>query len=88
MVEREITVVNTLGIHARPASLIVETANKFKSTTSLEKDGICADAKSIINVMMLAAAFKSKVLIRATGEDEEEAADAIAQLFTDKFHEE
>ncbi|MBD3344328.1 MAG: HPr family phosphocarrier protein [Chitinivibrionales bacterium] len=88
MIERDIPVINSLGIHARPASMIVETANKFKSAVTLEKDGISADAKSIINVMMLAAAFKSTVKVRASGEDEEEAVEAIARLFEEKFHEE
>ncbi|MBD3321089.1 MAG: HPr family phosphocarrier protein [Chitinivibrionales bacterium] len=88
MQERDIPVVNSLGIHARPASLIVETANRFSSSITLEKDGISADAKSIINVMMLAAAYNSTVKIKASGADEEEAVEAIARLFAEKFHEE
>jgi phosphocarrier protein len=88
MIERRITVINTLGIHARPASLIVQTAMKFKSNIVLIKDGASADAKSIMSVMMLAAAFNSQVIIHATGEDESEAINAIAGLFEKKFNEE
>jgi phosphocarrier protein len=88
MAEKLITVINTLGIHARPASMIVQTAMKFKSNITLSKGGVSADAKSIMSVMMLAAAYKSQVLIRATGEDENEAIEAIASLFEKKFNEE
>jgi len=88
MKERQITVVNTLGIHARPASLIVQTAIKFKSKILLIKDGASADAKSIMSVMMLAAAYNSTVTVRASGDDEEDAIKAIAALFENKFNEE
>lgn len=88
MAERLISVINTLGIHARPASMIVQTAMKFKSSITLSKSGVSADAKSIMSVMMLAAAYKSQVLIQATGEDENEAIEAIASLFEKKFNEE
>ncbi|HEX3020002.1 MAG TPA: HPr family phosphocarrier protein [Chitinispirillaceae bacterium] len=88
MAERLISVINTLGIHARPASMIVQTAMKFKSSITLTKSGVSADAKSIMSVMMLAAAYKSQVVIKATGEDENEAIEAIASLFEKKFNEE
>jgi phosphocarrier protein len=88
MVELEIKVINTLGVHARPSSKIVQTANRYKSKISLCKDGTAADAKSILHVMMLGANYDSLVTIRASGEDEKEAADAIAALFEQKFNEE
>jgi phosphocarrier protein HPr len=88
MIERQIKVINTLGIHARPASMIVQTAIKFKANIWLIKDGANADAKSIMSVMMLAAAVNSTVTIRATGNDEEDAVSAIASLFEQKFKEE
>jgi phosphocarrier protein HPr len=88
MIERQIKVINTLGIHARPASMIVQTAVKFKANIWLIKDGANADAKSIMSVMMLAAAVNSIVTIRATGNDEEDAVTAIASLFEQKFKEE
>jgi phosphocarrier protein len=88
MTEKEIRVINSLGIHARPASMIVQTAARFGCDIALEKDGVSADAKSIMNVMMLAAGHGSTVIIRATGEDEQEAVTAIASLFENKFNEE
>jgi len=88
MMEKTVKVINSLGIHARPASLIVQTAIKFKSSIQLVKDGASADAKSIMSVMMLAAAQDSNVIIRANGEDEAEAVEAIIKLFQLKFNEE
>jgi phosphocarrier protein HPr len=88
MLEREIRVTNTLGVHARPASKIVQTANQYKAKISLIKDRATADAKSILHVMMLGANFDTSVLIRASGDDEKAAVDAIAALFEQKFNEE
>ncbi len=88
MIEKELAVVNALGIHARPASLIVQTASKYKSAITLVKDGIPADAKSIMSVMMLAAASQSTVLLKANGPDEKEAIAAIEEVFAKKFNEE
>jgi phosphocarrier protein HPr len=88
MIEKAIKVINSLGIHARPASMIVQTAVKFKSSILLIKDGASADAKSIMSVMMLAVACNSTVAVRASGPDEAEAANAIAALFANKFNEE
>jgi len=65
MVQQEILVSNVLGIHARPAALIVQLSTKFASEVWLEKDNVKADAKSIMSVMMLAAAYQSKILICA-----------------------
>ncbi|NLD93524.1 MAG: HPr family phosphocarrier protein [Fibrobacter sp.] len=88
MFEQTITVINKLGIHARPSSLIVQTAMKFNSGITLIKDGASADAKSIMSVMMLAAEMGSKVQIKASGPDEKDAVAAIALLFEKKFNEE
>jgi phosphocarrier protein HPr len=88
MVEREIRVTNTLGVHARPASKIVQTANRYRSKISLLRGKLSADAKSILNVMMLGANYDSSVTVRASGDDEKDAADAIAALFEQKFNEE
>jgi phosphocarrier protein len=68
--------------------MIVQTAIKYKANIWLIKDGANADAKSIMSVMMLAAACNSTVTIRATGNDEEDAVTAIASLFELKFKEE
>jgi phosphocarrier protein len=88
MIEQPINVVNALGIHARPASKIVQTSNRFKCRISLTKDTTTADAKSILHVMMLGASFGSTVIVRAEGEDEKEAIAALLKLFEAKFDEE
>jgi phosphocarrier protein len=87
MVQQEIIVSNVLGIHARPAALIVQLSNKFASEIWLEKNGAKADAKSIMSVMMLAAAYQSKVLICADGKEERQALDALVKLFKSNFNE-
>jgi phosphocarrier protein HPr len=88
MMQQEITVSNSFGIHARPASLIAQTASRFKADIRLEKDGTSANAASIMNVMMLAAAYNSKVVIKASGPEEKQAIEALVELFNLKFHEE
>ncbi len=80
--------INSLGIHARPASMIVQTAIKFKSQVSIVKEGTTADAKSIMNVLMLGAECGTTVTIRASGPDEQDAVEAVALLFDQKFKEE
>jgi phosphocarrier protein HPr len=88
MVQQEVVVNNTFGIHARPASLIARMAAKYKADIKLVKDGISANAASIMNVMMLAAAYQTKVVIKAQGPEEKEAVEALTQLFNAKFYEE
>ena len=80
--------VNKLGLHARPAAMLVQTASKFRSEIRLRKDEVEANAKSILSVMMLAAEVGSFVIVKAEGEDEEQAVEALAKLFEDKFGEE
>ncbi len=80
MIEKVITIKNESGLHARPAAIIVQKANSFKSDIFLEKDGDRVNAKSIMGVMMLAAALGSEVKVIADGKDEKEAVDAICTL--------
>jgi phosphocarrier protein HPr len=87
MISQEVIVCNDLGIHARPAALIAQTSNKFAADIWLEKDGVSANAKSIMNVMMLAAACKSKIIIRAQGMEEKLALETLVRLFEAKFNE-
>ena len=87
MIEREIAVTNKLGIHARPASLIVKAAQQFSSTITIIKDDVVADAKSIMNVMMLVAAKDTKILLKVDGPDEQKAFDTIAEMFARNFDE-
>jgi len=88
MIKKETTIRNKAGLHARPAALIAETAQKFSSIIELEKSGTRVNAKSIIDIMLLAAENGSKINIRAHGEDEGEAVSAILRLFEKKFDEE
>ena len=88
MIYTDQKITNRLGIHARPAALIAQTAAGFTSDIQLEKDGVCVNAKSIMGVMMLAAEFGSTLRIRADGADEKKAIAAISKLFEDRFNEE
>lgn len=88
MTEKLVTVLNRAGIHARPAALIAQTSNKFASEILIEKDSITINAKSIMGVITMAAAYNTTMTVRATGDDEKEAVEAIAQLFENKFEEE
>ncbi len=88
LAEMRIQVVNKLGLHARPAALLVQVASRFKSEIRLKKDEMEANAKSILSVMMLAAEVGSFISLKADGVDEQQALEAIAQLFEDKFGEE
>jgi len=87
-VTKTLTVVNKLGIHARPAAVFAKTAKKFKADVFVEKDGETINAKSIMGLMMLAAGPGSKLLIVANGPDAEDAVKAIEDLIASKFGEE
>ncbi|MBI1808445.1 MAG: HPr family phosphocarrier protein [Gemmatimonadetes bacterium] len=87
MVERRVTVVNSHGIHARPAAEIVKCAAKFSSHITLVRDDLDVNAKSIMGVMMLAAECGSELLIRADGADAESAVAALAALIASRFGE-
>ena len=87
MIERESQIVNQLGLHARPAAQIVKTAGAFKSNIEIVKDGMPVNGKSIMGVMMLAAECGSMITIRANGEDELAAVDALAALIARGFGE-
>ena len=88
MVERKIEITNRLGLHARPAAMLVQKANKFKSEIKLQKDDLEVNAKSILSVMALAAEVGSLVIIKTEGEDEVMALEELAKLFEEKFGEE
>ena len=88
MIQQDIKIVNRLGLHARPAALLAQTAAKFSCEIELAKDGVKVNAKSIMGVMMLAAEFGSFLQLTTNGSDEKEAFETIQKLFTDKFNEE
>ena len=87
MMERQVQIVNKLGLHARPAAEIVKTAAKFESNITLTRDDLEVNGKSIMGVMMLAAEFGSTITLRADGPDEEQAVEALAALVASKFRE-
>ncbi len=84
---RELLVENKMGIHARPAAMIVRVTNKFKSDVFVEKDDEQVNGKSIMGLMMLAAAKGSKIKFVATGEDAEAMLNELQALFSRKFDE-
>lgn len=86
-VEKHLTVRNKMGLHARPAALIVQTANKFPCDVTLIKDGQDVNGKSIMGVLMLAAAMGTTVTVRAEGDEAQKCADALAELFEKGFNE-
>jgi phosphocarrier protein HPr len=88
MIEREITVQNRAGIHARPAAMIVQTASSFESKIMLGKDNEEINAKSIMGIITLGAAHRSVLKMTVEGPDEQEAADALSRLFENHFEEE
>ena len=84
---KELVVQNKMGIHARPAAMIVRITNKFKSEVFVEKDEEQVNGKSIMGLMMLAAGRGSKVKFLATGEDAAQMLAELEQLFARKFDE-
>ena len=87
MVEKEVEIVNRLGLHARAAAKLVHLTSRYTSQVWLTKDGEEVDAKSILGILLLAAAQGSSVNVKCVGDDEQEAIQAIEQLFADRFDE-
>ncbi len=86
-IERMVEVVNLLGFHARPAAEFVQLAESFGCEIWLEKDGLEVNAKSIMGVLMLAAEKGSRLMIRAQGDDAEEALRVLVELVARGFEE-
>ena len=86
--EREFDIRNRLGLHARAAAQLVRLANQFSSEIRVVKDGVEVNGKSIMGVLMLAAPKDTRILVRASGPDAEEALAAIGALIDRKFGEE
>ncbi len=85
---RDVVVENSLGLHARPASQFVKTANQYESDITIGRGGNVSDGKSIIGVLMLGAGPGTTLCLTATGTDAEAALDALAALFRSRFGEE
>ena len=87
MIRQPVTIINRLGLHARAASKLVETATGFNSDVWLERDSKRINGKSIMGVLMLAAAKGTELTLEVVGEDESQALSAIAQLIASRFGE-
>jgi phosphocarrier protein HPr len=87
MPEREVEIVNKLGLHARASAKLTQTASKFAADVWLSRNGRRVNAKSIMGVMMLAAGKGSRVAIETDGADADQALAALVTLIEDKFGE-
>jgi phosphocarrier protein HPr len=87
MIEKEILIVNKLGLHARAAAKLVSLASSFKSDIDLSREGRTVNGKSIMGVMMLAASKGTLLKVKVTGSDENEAMRQIEELFATRFGE-
>ncbi len=87
MLTHELEIINKLGLHARASSKLVQVASSFKSDIHIERNGRKANAKSIMSLMMLAAAKGSRITLICSGEDEEQAQQKIIELFAGRFGE-
>ncbi len=85
--EARVVLTNKMGLHARPSTQIASSAGAFESEVTLAKDGMAVDAKSVLELLMLAAECGSELVISATGSDAEAAVAAISKLVLDRFGE-
>lgn len=87
MKQKKVRLKNKLGLHARASSKFVELARTFKSSIKVIKNGEPADGKSILGLLMLAAAYNEEIKIVANGPDEKEAIEALVKLIEERFGE-
>jgi phosphocarrier protein len=87
MLEQEFIIVNKLGLHARASALLVKTAIRFGSDIRIEREGVEVNGKSIMGIMMLAAAKGSAIKLKITGGDEVEAMSTLGELIRNGFGE-
>ncbi len=87
MVRKIFTIKNKFGMHARPSASFVQTASRYHSEVKVEKDGQVADGKSIMDLMMLAAAQGSSITVTVQGDDANEALSALESLIEGRFGE-
>ncbi|MCK8816715.1 HPr family phosphocarrier protein [Natroniella sulfidigena] len=87
MTEQQVMVTSSAGLHARPASLIVQEANNYQSEIKLAKDNNEVNAKSIMGIMGLGVSQQTEITVKAEGEDEEEAVAAVVKLIESGFDE-
>jgi phosphocarrier protein HPr len=87
MLEQEFTIINKLGLHARASALLVKNATRFHSEIKIEREGIEVNGKSIMGIMMLAAAKGTVIRLKVEGEDEQEAIAVLGELIENGFGE-
>ena len=87
MLQQEVEIINKLGLHARASAKLTEVAGRFKSSVWVSRNGRRVNAKSIMGVMMLAAAQGSTIVLETDGPDEADAMQAVAQLIASRFDE-
>jgi phosphocarrier protein HPr len=87
MLQREVEIVNRLGLHARASAKLTQVAGQFESDVWVSRNGRRVNAKSIMGVMMLAAAQGTKIILETSGTDEEPAMQAVAELIARRFDE-
>jgi phosphocarrier protein HPr len=88
VIEREVEIVNRLGLHARAAAKLVHTAGGFQSRVTVIREGEEVDGKSILGILLMAAGQGSRITVRCEGGDEEEALRAVTALIANRFDEE
>jgi phosphocarrier protein HPr len=86
-IEKEITIINRLGLHARPAAMFVRIASRYRSEVWVEKEGEQINGKSIMGLMMLAAGQGSRLTIRCEGPDADKVMEELEELIQQKFNE-
>ena len=87
MISREVTITNTIGLHARPATFFIQKANSFKSSLWVEKEDRKVNAKSLLGVLSLGIAQGMTITLLADGSDEDEALAGLAELVNTGFQE-
>ena len=87
MLQREVEIINKLGLHARASAKLTQVAGQFKANVWVSRNGRRVNAKSIMGVMMLAAAQGSRIMVETDGPDEEGAMQAVVQLIAGRFEE-
>jgi phosphotransferase system HPr (HPr) family protein len=87
MPEIKLEIKNAVGLHARPAALFVQTANKFQSSITVKNGAFCANAKSILHILTLGAEQGSVITVTAEGEDAEQALEALIELNASNYGE-
>ena len=86
--ERTFVIPNQLGLHARAATRFVQTTGRFRAEVQVEKDGLVVNGKSIMGILLLVAPRGARIVVRASGDDAEDAMRALAELIEMRFGEE